>query len=147
MHIDDLKYLRNPIYGYGPWLSVGQVSKNGRFPDNPGDPANWSNSYTQYIGEAAWRSYQIHGGQPQVLVNLARYAEQDVKGQLSFYDHDGDRVSSTTGVRSPATTPTRSRSTGGPAGSTGPRVPTSTAAPEPRPRPTRPWAIRPRPTR
>ncbi len=92
MHIDDLKYLRNPIYGYGPWLSVGQVSKNGRFLDNPGDPANWSNSYTQYIGEAAWRSYQIHGGQPQVLVNLARYAEQDVKGQLGFYDHDGDRV-------------------------------------------------------
>jgi hypothetical protein len=92
MHIDDLKYLRNPIYGYGPWLSVGQVSKNGRFLDNPGEPANWSNSYTQYIGEAAWRSYQIHGGQPQILVNLARYAEQDVKGQLGLYDHDGDRV-------------------------------------------------------
>jgi len=92
MHIDDLKYLRNPMYGYGPWLSVGQVSRNGRFMDNPGDPANWSNSYTQYIAEAAWRSYQIHGGQPAMLTNLARYAEQDVKGQLSFYDHDGDRV-------------------------------------------------------
>jgi hypothetical protein len=92
MHIDDLKYLRNPIYAYGDWLSVGQVSKNGRFLDNPGDPANWSNSYTQYIAEAAWRSYQIHGGQPAMLVNLARYAEQDVKGQLAFYDHDGDRV-------------------------------------------------------
>jgi hypothetical protein len=92
MHIDDLKYLRNPIYGFGPWLSVGQVSKNGRFLDNPGDPANWSNSYTQYIAEAAWRSYQIHGGQPAIAGNLARYAEQDVKGQLSFYDHDGDRV-------------------------------------------------------
>jgi len=92
MHIDDLKYLRNPIYGFGPWLSVGQVSKNGRFLDNPGDPANWSNSYTQYIAEAAWRSYQIHGGQPGIAANLARYAEQDVKGQLAFYDHDGDRV-------------------------------------------------------
>lgn len=92
MHVDDLKYLRNPIYGYGPWLSVGQTSRNGRFMDNPGDPANWSNSYTQYLGEAAWRSYQIHGGQPAMLTNLARYAEQDVKGQLSFYDHDGDRV-------------------------------------------------------
>jgi hypothetical protein len=92
MHIDDLKYLRNPIYGYGPWLSVGQVSRNGRFVDNPGDPANWSNSYTQYVAEAAWKSYQIHGGQPAIAANLARYAEQDVKGQLSFYDHDGDRV-------------------------------------------------------
>jgi hypothetical protein len=92
MHIDDLKYLRNPIYGYGDWLSVGQVSKNARFVDNPGDPANWSNSYTQYIGEAAWKSYQIHGGQPAIAGNLARYAEQDVKGQLSFYDHNNNRI-------------------------------------------------------
>ncbi|GIH27160.1 hypothetical protein Aph01nite_54700 [Acrocarpospora phusangensis] len=90
MHIDDLKYLRNPIYAYGNWLSVGQISKNGRFLDNPGDPENWSNSYTQYIGEAAWKSYQIHGGQPGIAANLARYAEQDVKGQLSFYDTDNN---------------------------------------------------------
>jgi hypothetical protein len=47
--------------------------------DNPGDPENWSNSYTQYIAEAAWRSYQIHGGQPAIAGNLARYAEGDVK--------------------------------------------------------------------
>ncbi|MFK3979177.1 MGH1-like glycoside hydrolase domain-containing protein [Micromonospora sp. NPDC050397] len=86
MHIDDLKYLRNPIYSYGPWLSVGQSSRNGRFMDNPGDPENWSNSYTQYIAEAAWRSYQIHGGQPVIAGNLARYAEGDVKGQLATYD-------------------------------------------------------------
>ncbi|GAA0403730.1 hypothetical protein Acor_32960 [Acrocarpospora corrugata] len=92
MHIDDLKYLRNPIYAYGDWLSVGQISKNGRFLDNPGDPENWSNSYTQYIAEAAWKSYQIHGGQPGIAGNLARYAEQDVKGQLSFYDHDNNKL-------------------------------------------------------
>ena len=90
MHIDDLKYLRNPIYAYGDWLSVGQVSKSGRFLDNPGDPENWSNSYTQYIAEAAWQSYQIHGGQPGIAGNLARYAEGDVKGQLAFYDHDNN---------------------------------------------------------
>ncbi|MEV0162810.1 galactose-binding domain-containing protein [Nonomuraea fuscirosea] len=92
MHIDDLKYLRDPIYAYGDWLSVGQTSKNGRFLDNPGDPENWSNSYTQYIGEAAWKSYQIHGGQPAIAANLARYAEQDVKGQLSFYDTDNNKL-------------------------------------------------------
>ncbi|MGJ6969313.1 discoidin domain-containing protein, partial [Streptosporangium sp. G11] len=92
MHIDDLKYLRNPIYSYGDWLSVGQTSKNGRFLDNPGDPENWSNSYTQYISEAAWRSYQIHGGQPGIAANLARYAEQDVKGQLAYYDHDNNKL-------------------------------------------------------
>ena len=90
MHIDDLKYLRTPLYAYGDWLSVGQVSKGARFVDNPGDPANWSNSYTQYIAEAAWRSYQIHGGQPGIAENLAKYAEGDVKGQLSFYDHDNN---------------------------------------------------------
>ncbi|MGR6922318.1 galactose-binding domain-containing protein [[Actinomadura] parvosata] len=92
MHIDDLKYLRNPIYAYGDWLSVGQTSKNGRFLDNPGDPENWSNSYTQYIGEAAWKSYQIHGGQPAIAANLARYAEQDVKGQLAYYDTDNNKL-------------------------------------------------------
>ncbi|GAA3791421.1 hypothetical protein GCM10022226_08010 [Sphaerisporangium flaviroseum] len=90
MHIDDLKYLRTPLYAYGDWLSVGQISKGGRFLDNPGDPANWSNSYTQYIGEAAWRSYQIHGGQPAIAANLAKYAEGDAKGQLSFYDRDNN---------------------------------------------------------
>jgi hypothetical protein len=92
MHIDDLKYLRDPKYAYGNWLNVGSVSRNGRYMDNPGDPANWSNSYTQYISEAGWRAYQIHGGQPAMLANFARYAEQDVKGQLSFYDHDNDGV-------------------------------------------------------
>ncbi|GAA2622076.1 hypothetical protein Adu01nite_01160 [Paractinoplanes durhamensis] len=90
MHIDDLKYLRNPAYSYGPWLSVGQVSKGGRFMDNPGDPENWSNSYTQYIAEAAWKSFEIHGGQPAIAGNLAKYAEGDVKGQLSYYDHNND---------------------------------------------------------
>ncbi|MFC8848286.1 MULTISPECIES: discoidin domain-containing protein [unclassified Micromonospora] len=92
MHIDDLKYLRDPVYSYGPWLSVGQSSKGGRFMDNPGDPENWSNSYTQYIAEAAWRSYQIHGGQPVIAGNLARYAEGDVKGQLATYDTNNNGV-------------------------------------------------------
>ncbi|MFI7204499.1 discoidin domain-containing protein [Micromonospora aurantiaca (nom. illeg.)] len=92
MHIDDLKYLRDPKYAYGDWLSVGQVSKGGRFLDNPGDPENWSNSYTQYIAEAAWRSYQLHGGQPGIAASLARYAEGDVKGQLAHYDRDGNGI-------------------------------------------------------
>ncbi|MDI5975954.1 discoidin domain-containing protein [Amycolatopsis magusensis] len=92
MHIDDLKYLRDPMYSYGPWLSVGQSSKGGRFMDNPGDPENWSNSYTQYISEAAWRSYQIHGGQPAMAGNLAKYAEGDAKGQLATYDTNDNGV-------------------------------------------------------
>jgi hypothetical protein len=92
MHIDDLKYLRSPEYSYGPYLAVGQYSANGRFVDNPGDPENWSNSYTQYIAEAAWRAYQLHGGQPAMLPNFARYAEGDAKGQLATYDTNGNGV-------------------------------------------------------
>ncbi|MBB2910887.1 hypothetical protein FHS43_002150 [Streptosporangium becharense] len=92
MFVDELKYLRDPVYAYGPWVSAGEVSKNARYMDNPGDPENWSNSYTQYISEAAWRSYQIHGGQPAIAANLARYAEQDVKGQLDHYDQDGNNL-------------------------------------------------------
>lgn len=92
MHIDDLKYLRDPKYAYGDWLSVGQISKGGRFLDNPGDPENWSNSYIQYIAEAAWRSYQLHGGQPAVAAALAHYAEGDVKGQLKTYDSNNNGI-------------------------------------------------------
>ncbi|GAB4005222.1 hypothetical protein GCM10029992_52490 [Glycomyces albus] len=92
MFIDDLKYLRDPAYAFGPWVSTGESSAGGRFVDNPGDPENWSNSYTQYIAEAAWRSYQVHGGQSPIAANLARYAEGDVKGQLATFDTDGNRL-------------------------------------------------------
>ncbi|MET8990650.1 Ig-like domain-containing protein [Nonomuraea wenchangensis] len=92
MFVQDLKYLRDPIYSYGPWVSAGEVSRNSKYTDNPGDPENWSNSYTQYISAAALESYQIHGGQPAILRNLARYAEKDVRGQLAAYDSNGNGV-------------------------------------------------------
>ncbi|MEV0384319.1 Ig-like domain-containing protein [Nonomuraea sp. NPDC050643] len=92
MFVQDLKYLRNPIYSYGPWVSAGEVSRNSKYTDNPGDPENWSNSYTQYISAAALESYQIHGGQPSILRNLARYAEKDVYGQLAAYDSNDNGV-------------------------------------------------------
>ncbi|SDR24720.1 Ig-like domain-containing protein [Thermostaphylospora chromogena] len=86
LFVQELKYLRDPVYSYGPWVSAGEVSRNSKYTDNPGDPENWSNSYTQYISAAALESYQIHGGQPGILRNLARYAEKDVYGQLAAYD-------------------------------------------------------------
>ncbi len=64
----------------------GETSKSYKFVDNPGDPANWSNSYTQYISEAAWRSYELHGGPSVIAKNLAEYAEDDVKGLQDAYD-------------------------------------------------------------
>jgi hypothetical protein len=90
MFIDDLKYFRDPIYSYGPWVSAGETSKSSKMVDNPGDPANWSNSYTEYISEAAWRSYQLHGGPTAIAENLATYAENDVKGLVSAYDTNGN---------------------------------------------------------
>ncbi|MGW6498452.1 galactose-binding domain-containing protein [Nonomuraea angiospora] len=92
MFVQDLKYLRDPIYSYGPWVSAGEVSRNSKYTDNPGDPENWSNSYTQYISAAALESYQLHGGQPSILRNLARYAEKDVYGQLNAYDSNKNGV-------------------------------------------------------
>jgi hypothetical protein len=39
-----------------------RAARSGRYVDNPGDPANWSNSYTQYISAAAWKAYQAAPG-------------------------------------------------------------------------------------
>jgi hypothetical protein len=86
MHMQDLKYFRNPLYSYGNWVSSGESSKCTAFTDNPGDTAHWSNTYEQYIAREAWNSYKVHGGQRAIVRNLARYAECDVKGQLAKYD-------------------------------------------------------------
>ncbi|WP_194842050.1 Ig-like domain-containing protein [Gracilibacillus salitolerans] len=86
MHMQDLKYFRDPIYSYGNWVSSGESSKYSAFQDNPGDPAHWNNTYEQWIADEAWESYKVHGGDEKILENLARYAEGDVKGQLDKYD-------------------------------------------------------------
>lgn len=90
MFIDDLKYFRDPVYSYGPALSVGETSKGGKFVDNPGDPANWSNSYTQYVTEAAWRAYALHGGPGAIGATLGRHSQDDVEGLLAAYDSNGN---------------------------------------------------------
>ena len=86
MFVDDLKYFRDPAYSYGPVVSVGETSKGGKFVDNPGDPANWSNSYTQYITEAAWRAYELHGGPGAIGATLGQHSQDDVEGLLAAYD-------------------------------------------------------------
>lgn len=90
MFIDDLKYFRDPAYAYGTWVSAGEAAKSYKYVDNPGDPANWSNSYTQYISDAAWRSYQLHGGPSPIAESLGTYASNDVNGLLDAYDTDKD---------------------------------------------------------
>lgn len=90
MFIDETKYLRDPLYSYGTWLSAGEQSENARYADNPGEPDNWNDSYLQYTTDAAWRAYQVHGGQPDILGNLAHYGESDVRSQLEFHDLAGN---------------------------------------------------------
>jgi hypothetical protein len=94
MHLQDLKYFRNPVYAYGNWFSSGETSKYGPFTDNPGSHS-WGvgdpyGTYEQYIGREAFQSYKIHGGEPALLTNLARYIEGDVTGYLAKYDQDND---------------------------------------------------------
>src|SRR5262249_42644738 len=87
MHIQDLKYFRNPLWSYGDWVSSGETSKCDAFIDSPGS-FSWGNTYEQYIGREGWNSYKVHGGDKKILRNFARYAACDVKGQLAKYDSD-----------------------------------------------------------
>ena len=72
MFVDDLKYFRDPIYSYGP-VGVGRRGRRSaaKYIDNPGDPANWSNSYTRV---------HLRGG--VALVPAARRPERRSRGNL-----------------------------------------------------------------
>lgn len=88
MFINDTKWLRNAEYSYGTWVSAGQTAKKGQsgyyyYHDNPGDPANWNHSYTQYITKAGWDSYKVHGGPSSLAEALGDYGSDDVKGLLA----------------------------------------------------------------
>jgi hypothetical protein len=85
MHLQDLKYFRNPLYSYGNWVSSGETSKCTAFTSNPGS-FSWGNTYEQYIAREAWNAFKVHGGDRAVIANFARYAECDIKGQLAKYD-------------------------------------------------------------
>ena len=87
MHMQDLKYFRNPLWSYGNWVSSGETSKCDAFIDNSGS-FSWGNTYEQYISREGWNSYKVHGGDKKILRNFAHYAECDVKGQLAKYDSD-----------------------------------------------------------
>ena len=85
MHLQDLKYFRNPLYSYGNWVSSGETSKCTAFTSNPGS-FSWGNTYEQYIAREAWNAYKVHGGDPGIVRNLAHYAECDIRGQLAKFD-------------------------------------------------------------
>jgi hypothetical protein len=86
MRMQDLKWWGDPLYSYGPWLSQGEESGCQAFHDNPGNTANWNNTYEQYTAQQAWQSYLVHGGPSSIVNNLAKYAECDLKGTLGKFD-------------------------------------------------------------
>ena len=92
MRLQDLQFWRDPLYSYGPWLSQGEESGCQSFHDNPGNTGNWNNTYEQWTALQAWESYKVHGGPIEVLQNLARYSECDVKETLAKFDTNGDNL-------------------------------------------------------
>jgi hypothetical protein len=86
MRMQDLQWWTNPLWSYSQWLSQGEESGCQAFHDNPGNTANWNNTYEQWTAAQALQSYEIHGGPPAVLRNLAKYSECDVKGTLAKFD-------------------------------------------------------------
>ena len=86
MRMQDLKFYRDPLYSYGSWLSQGEESGCQAFHDNPGNTANWNNTYEQWTAEEAWKSYLVQGGPSSIVANLAKYSECDVKGTLAKFD-------------------------------------------------------------
>ena len=88
MFINDTKWFRNAEYSYGTWVSAGETAKKSKagyyyYHDNPGDPANWNHSYTQYITKAGWDSYMVHGGPSSLAKALGDYGSEDVEGLLN----------------------------------------------------------------
>ena len=91
MHLQDLKYFRDPIYSYGSVLSSGEMSRCAAFTDNPGSHS-WGNTYEQYNAREGWNAFKVHGGDDAFIRNFAHYAECDVEGQIDKYDTNGNNL-------------------------------------------------------
>ena len=86
MHMQDLKYFRDPLWSYGNWVSSGETSKCDAFIDNPGS-LSWGNTYEQYIApRGAGTRTRCTAASARSSSKFAQYAECDVKGQLNKYD-------------------------------------------------------------
>ena len=111
MHMQDLKYFRDPLYAYGDWVSAGESSKCTAFTDNPGNTANWNNNIQQWIGAEAWQAYLVHGGERAILRNLRQVRRVRRQGPAREVRRQPQpRSSNTPPASTPATTPTPSRS-------------------------------------
>lgn len=95
MFINDLKYLRDPTYAYGSWVAAGETSKSRQYVDNPGG-TSWNNSYTQYITDAAWESFKVHGGPADIAAAIGTYGRNDVNALIgaknSSFNRNGNKL-------------------------------------------------------
>lgn len=96
MHMQDLKWFRNPTSSYGNWVSSGANNQCTAFHDNPGS-FSWGENMEQYIAREGWNAYKVHGGDPAVVRSFAHYAECDIEGQLAKFDTNGNFLIEYTG--------------------------------------------------
>ena len=89
--LQDLKWLRNPLYAYGTWLSQGEYSEGSNYKNNPGRPNTWTWDMMQNISQVGWEAYKIHGGGREILGKFANMARDDVYGTLSTFGVNGTR--------------------------------------------------------
>ena len=92
MRMQDLKFWRDPLYSYGPWLSQGEESGCQAFKDNPGNTANWNNPTSSGPPRRRGRATWCTGADRRSCANLAKYAECDIKGTLAQFDTNGNSL-------------------------------------------------------
>lgn len=93
--IQDNKYFRDPMYVYGSWLDSGQNANNGMYWCDPASDHWGSTRYENFISDAGWNAYRLHGGPNSVVSKFATYAENDAKGQLAYWSGASNLISFT----------------------------------------------------
>jgi len=83
--LQDLKYLRTPLYAYGTWAAQGEVSGEMNYQNNPGRPGIWTWDMMQYTTDSGWDAFRVHGGNAEMLAKFAKYGYDDVKGQYNEF--------------------------------------------------------------
>lgn len=84
--LDEMRYLRSPLAGYGTWFTAAMQANGGIYVDNRA--GLWSETPQHYISQAGWENYKVHGGQTSFLKAMADAGAGDVIGTQNKYDRD-----------------------------------------------------------
>ncbi len=88
--MDESRYLRSPLVGYGTWADAAFVAAGGIYKDNPAGV--WGVKPQHYISKAGWENYKVHGGSTAFLEAMADAGAGDVQGTRANFDADGDYI-------------------------------------------------------